>query len=526
MLRVAIHPSRESVLVIAQTRDRNGHVADASDATDARYGTSPQYGFAAQPAQTGIRWPQVDVDRNGLFDAILVENDVQTSPSLAGFYEVSAELSDFDAARSVSWPARDPNDTTKSLWFYCGSEFAFRSVYLSFAAAGSYVSGAFQVQYWDGTAWADVAFVEGSRLDAGRGLDDQVSWDRLARWFPCVVQNQLVVTEGSRLVVARELFWVRIRLKTLAGVFSLPILSKCWEGDELAEADPTRWSLVKRPEKLVVARCPMVRDANTHLSSVPVASRKAPATRSTGRVNLGKGDYYVRIPTYDAQDALGKDPASATSLVAGQTKTGVGVTVPVTAEAVVLRPGRYRARVYGEVPNVDANVFLAETGHTLVPGDPSLFDPNDSDSAFDPTWAPVMAGASAHFDVRLAGAMAHVEMQRSGNTRDVYTLWLSCENRRVPLTNQGSARDYARLVVTDTSTGSVLIDTADAAKSVTGGPLLPLATPSGNPDPHLFRYIEDATARKLTDRGQYALTVTIVKNGEAVVSESSLSFFA
>lgn len=527
MLRVTIYPARESVLIVAQTRDRNGHVADASVATDSRYGVSPQQGLAAQSAGPGKRWPQIDVDRSGLFDAVLIENDIETHPGDAAFIEATAELSDPDAARAVNWPVSDPDDDTKTLWMYVGCEFVFRSIFFRLSSPGAWTGAVLDAEYWDGTDWTTMpTLVQGSRLDSLAGLDDQISWERPGNWFPTLIDHQQATVEGSRKVVSRELFWVRLRLSSLDTLVDLPQLAGLWEGDEGAETDHSRWPLVTPPQKLVIARCPMTKDHNPHLSSCPVASRKAPATLGGGMADLGQGDYLLRIPTYYGEDALAKDDDVGTFLVSGQDKNGTAVTVPVSAEGVLRRPGRYRARVYGEVPNRDANVFLADTGHLPVPPDPDLIDPNNPESQFDPSWQPVMTGAVACFDVRLRDAFAHVEVQRNLSTRDVYSMWLKCGERRVPLVNQGANLDYARLVVTDTYTGAVLIDTMDGGKSNVGDALTPLPAPAGNPDSHLFRYTEDASPRKLVDRGQYILTVTIVRGGEAVVSETSVSFFS
>lgn len=527
MLRIAIHPSRESILVVAQTRDRGGNVADASSAGDGSlFGSSPQLGYAGQASIPGTRWPQLDIDRIGVFDAILFENDIDTSPGLPAFYDYSAELSDPVASREVPWPPLDPDDDTQTLWAYFGSEFQFRSAYLKVALAGSYDDGSIVVEYWNGAEWASASPTEGSRLDVLRGLDDQVSWEAPGDWFPTVVGHQQATVEGSRKVVSRELFWVRMKLADVAAVVTLPKLAGAWEGDPGAEDDPNRWPLVTAPEKIVLARCPMVRDPNAHLSAAPVASRKAPAHRLTGRTHLGRGDYYLRVPCYYAEDPVEKNPALATTLVSGQSKTGTGVTVPVSAESVVMRPGRYRARVYGEIPNVDANIYLSAAGHTPAPPDPDLVDPGDPESQYDPSWMPVMSGVCAHFDVRMEDAFAQVEMQRNALSRDAYVIWLRCGGRRVPLVNQGGVKDYARLQVTDAYTGAVLIDTADGAKSVTGGPITAAAAPAGSPDPHLFRYTETDNSRKLQDRGQYLLTATIVRGGEAVVSTTSISFFS
>lgn len=526
MLRVAIHPNRESIVLVAQTRDRNGHAADASDVTDPKYGGNPQMGYSAHAGGTeGGVYPQVDIDRIGLLDAVLFENDTDADNSLPAFYDYTQELSRPASAVQVPWPARNSNDTTETLWAYFGSEFAFRSVYLQIGVSGAYVSATLEVEYWNGYGWAAVpSRTDGSLLDTLLGSSDQISWPRIPDWFPCSIEHQFWTVEGSRKVVARPLFWVRMRLVSISGFTVLPTLTGAWEGDADAETEAARWPLVINPDKAVVARCAMMKDANAHLTAVPVVSRKAPATIA-GFVDFSRGDYVLRVPTYYAESPIGKNDALTTQLMTGSDKNGTAVTVPVPAEAVVLHPGRYRARVYAEIPNLDANVLLSLSGHPIVPPDPTLVDPNNPEAMFDPTWEPAMTAATAHFDVRLVNAKALVEVQRNANTRDVYAIWLEADGARIPLVNQGSDVDYARLQVTDISTGAVLLDTMDLTKSNVGDILTPLAAPGGNPDPHVFRYIEDDADRKLQDRGIYMLTVTIVRGGQAISTDTFVSFF-
>lgn len=527
MLRVTVHPAKESVLLVAQTRDRNGHAADASDVTDPTFGATPQFGYATWPGATvGGTYPQVDIDRVGLFDSIVSENDTQTNNALPAFYEYTQELSrPAQDSVEVPWPARNPNELSETLWMYVGSEFSFRSVYFEIADSGVYGSADLHVQYWNGSSWAFLDVTEGSRLDAMRGASDQISWGRLDDWFPCIIGHQFHTVEGSRKTVSRELFWVRIRLRSITGFTSLPTISGVWEGDPDAESVAARWPLVTTPNKIVVARCPMLRDPNAHLSTVPVVSRKAPATIG-GLLHFGRGDYYLRVPTYYGEDAVGKNPATISTLVQGQDKNGTAVTVPVSAEAVLLQPGHYRARVYAEVPNLDANVMLAQSGHPMIPEDPTLIEPGTPESAFDPSWEPTMAAATSLFDIRLAGAKACCEVQRNTNDRDVYAVWLEVGGERLPLVNQGDAKDYMRLQVTDVYSGALLIDTMDGNKSTLGAPITPVAAPTSNPDPHVFRYIEDDADRKLADRGMYLLRVTIVRGGQAITTDTSISFFA
>ena len=81
MLRLTVSPLRESVLVIAQTRDRSGHAANPSDVTAAAtYGVTPALGRAAHPVDSIGQYPYFDLDRDGTFDSVLVENNILGNP--------------------------------------------------------------------------------------------------------------------------------------------------------------------------------------------------------------------------------------------------------------------------------------------------------------------------------------------------------------------------------------------------------------------------------------------------------------
>lgn len=529
MLRLTVAPLRESVLIVAQTRDRNGHAADGSDAADASvYGGAPQRGFAAHPSGTqASKYPLADIDRHGGFGAILIENDIVSDSGLPAFYEYVAELSDPDRPALVPFPVVDPEDSSSTLWCYVGNEFAFRSMYVRLAGAAEFDDGpTLAVEYWNGSEWTAITIVEGDRLDVLRGLSDQLSWERLSDWFPCTISHQQAVSEGSRLVVGREIFWVRMRLQDLDLDPVLPELAGLWEGDERAEDLDAWWPNVIRPEKLVAAKIPMNRDANAHLASSPVVTRKPPSLLLTGRADLGRGDYFLSVPTYGGDvSVISKDPSSVHKYAAGVGKNGAAVTIPAPAEPLLLKPGRYRVRVYGEIPNLDASVFASASGHQQQVPDPALGTPGDPEGQFDPSWAPALSAAVACFDVRLNGAFAQVDIQRTLAGADAYTMWLEQDKVRVPLVNQGDAKDYARLVVQDAATGAVIIDTMDAAKCVSDGPIAPMPGVSGV-DMHAFRYVESDDDRKLQDRAQLHLTVTIVRGEEAFVGRSTVAFYA
>lgn len=527
MLRLTVAPQRDSVLVVAQTRDRNGSAANGSDASDTSvYGSNPSRGYAAHPAGAPV-YPLLDVDRDGSFDAVLKENDIETTPSLTPFYEVTQELSNPSNATPIAFPDIDPDDATQTLWMYFGKEFTFRSIYLKLASAASYTSATITIQYWDGTAWVAVnGTVEGSRLDSLMGLSDQISWDLPDDWFPGTIEHSQASAEGSRRVVGRHLFWVRLRVDTIIDYVSLGTLSGAWEGEPEAEDDVTHWVNVVSPHKMVIAKASMVRDANSHLSSMQVTSRKQPATLSTGRFDFGRGDYYLSIPVYGGDVSSLAKGGETLYRCTGADKNGTSVTLPIPASGMITKSGRYRARVYAEVPNLDASAFAASTGHQPFVPDPDLYDPQDPESQFDPTWNPVLTAMVTSFDVRAKNAVALIEVQRSVSGVDMYTIWVEEDHVVVPLVNQGSTKDYARLVVVDASTGAVIIDTMDAAKrDGTAGPLSPMDGVSGF-DTHAFRYTESDPGRNLQDRSQYYLFAQVVRNGEFVWSRVVVDFFA
>ena len=526
MLRLAVVPQRESVLVTVQTRDRNGHCADASDVTDAtRYGVNPALGYAAQPANSIGQYPYYDLYRDGEFDAILIENDILGNPTQPGFYNYSQLLGSDDG--EVELAPLDPNDGTRTLWMYLGREFMFDSVYFSLATPGVFTSAVLEIQYWNGSAWTAVTGrVDGDRLDTMLGLSDQVSWARSGDWFPKRIENQLVSTEGQRRVIHRSIFWVRVRLSSLVGFTSLPVLSGCWEGFAAAETTPALWTNVIKPGKATILRGTMIRAHNQHLADSLVASRKQPAEISAGTFNFGKGDYVVQIPTYYAHaDCVSSDPASLEYRCTGVNKNGTSVTIPIGSTGIIDRPGRYRLRVYGEIPNLDASVFAGESGHQAFVPDPTLVNPADPESQFDPTWSPVLTAMSTSFDVRLKNTSARVEIQRLASGVDSYSIWVEEDGLRVVLENQGVA-DYARLRVQDAATGAVIIDTAQAGlREGVAGPLVAQAGVLGV-DIDAFRYTESSALRKLQDRGQYHITVWVVRGEEAFVSRVEVNFFA
>ena len=527
MLRLTIANQRESVLLVAQTRDRNGHAADGSDVTDStKYGTNPALGYAAQPVSSIGQYPFYDLKRDGSFDAIVMENDVLGNPSLPGFYEYTQELSGAAAGIEVEMPALDPNDATRTLWMYVGREFHFHSIYFGLATPGVFTSATLEVEYWNGNVWGAVpSRVDGDRLDSMLGLSDQVSWAHPGDWFPKRIENQLVTTEGLRLVLRRPCFWVRVRLSSLVGFSSLPVLSGCWEGDADAEATPSLWVNVEHPEKLVILRGKMRRDPNDHLPLSLVASRKQPAEISSGTFDFGKGDYYVQIPLHNNNaDVLDKDPALAEYRCAGVNKNGTAVTLPIASTGFISRPGRYRVRVYGEIPNLDASVFAGESGHQEFVPDPALANPADPESQFDPTWNPILTALSASFDVCHRNAAARVEIQRLPSGVDAYSIWVEADGQRLLLSNQATP-DYARLRVQDAATGAVIIDTMQAGLCTSDGPLQAQGGVSGV-DMDTFRYTESDSSRKLQDRGQYHLTVWVVRGEEAFVSRVEVNFFA
>lgn len=535
MLRVSIHPLDESVLVVAQTRDRNGHIADAADTEDSsRWGGNASLGFAASAAGEGVKYPLLDIDRQGTFDAILRENDIDSSPALPGFYSYTMALSDPDNEVAATPWSIDPNDATQTLWLYVGSEFSFRSIFFQVATAGSWTSAALSVQYWDGTAWVDVAdLAEGSLLDTLAGASDQVVWTMPDDWFPCTIENSLVTTEGQRRKVDRSMFWVRVRIDTLVGYASLPSISGVWEGWPEAEDDIALWPNVTRPSKVVLALASMQQDTNPHLQSIPCVSRRQPAHFALGLVDFGRGDYWISVPTFqgDAEEVT-SDPSLADYRTQAVDKSGSTVDFPVPSSGIVLRSGRYRARVIAEIPNVDFSQIASETGHIVPPGafgtpefgqDPA--DPDDPEALFDPTWQPVLTAAVEHFDIRARNTYARVDVQRNPSGNDVYTIWLERDGRLVPLSNQGGSNPYARLVVIDQTSDAVLIDTMSASSSVSAGALTPVAGVSGI-DSHQFVYTETGSTRKMATNKQYLLLAQIVVGGEALETRIVINFFA
>lgn len=533
MLRVSVHPLDESVLVVAQTRDRNGHIADAADTEDAsRYGTNPALGFSSHASGQGLKYPLLDIDRQSAFDAILAEQDIDATPALPGFYRYTMELSDPDNEIAASPFVLDSTTPTQTLWCYLGSEFAFRSAFFQVAVAGSWTSAALTVQYWNGATWTAVSgLTEGSLLSGLAGASDQLSWDMPTDWFPCTIENQLNTTEGQRRKVDKSRLWVRIRINTLVGLVSLPSISGIWEGWPEAEGDTALWQNVIRPTKVVLALASMQQDSNPHLTQLPVVTRKQPADFSTGVVDFGRGDYWIEVPSFGGDPEATADPALADYRTVAADKGGSTVAFPVPSAGVVLRKGRYRARVIAEVPNVDFSQIAAETGHQVPPGsfgtpefgeDPP--DPDDPEGLFDPTWRPVLAASVAHFDVRDRNAYARVDVQRRTDGQDVYTLWVERDGRLVPLSNQGGTTPYARLLVIDQSSDGVLVNTMDASSAVVAGALTPVAGVSGV-DSHQFVYVETASARKLQTGGQYLLVAQIVIGGEALETRIVINFF-
>jgi len=533
MLRVSVHPLDESVLVVAQTRDRNGHIADAVDSEDAaRYGTNPALGFSSHASGEGLKYPLVDIDRQSAFDAILSEQDIDGTPSLPGFYRYTMELGDPDNGITAAPFVQDPNTATQSLWCYLGSEFSFRSAFFQVAVAGDWTSASITVQYWNGSAWTSVTgLTEGSLLDSLAGASDQLSWDAPRDWFPCTVENQLNTTEGQRRKVDKARLWVRVRIDTLVGFSSFPSISGIWEGWPEAEGDTALWQNVIRPTKVVLALASMQKDSNPHLTELPVVTRKQPAGVGTGLVDFGRGDYWIEIPSFGGDAEATADPSLADYRTTAADKGGSVVSFPVPSAGAMLRKGRYRARVIAEIPNVDFGQIAPETGHQIPSGsfgtpefgeDPA--DPDDPEGLFDPTWRPVLAASVAHFDVRDRSTYARVDVQRRGDGQDVYTLWLERDGRLVSLSNQGGTNPYARLLVIDQSTDGVLINTMDASAAVVAGALTPVAGVSGV-DSHQFVYVETASARKLQANGQYLLVAQVVIGGEAIETRIVINFF-
>lgn len=529
MLRLTIHPQQERVLLSVQTRDRNGHVVDATDpANAALWGGSPLLGFAANPS--GYRFPLVDIERMGMFDAIVRENDIETDSALPGFYDYGMALSNPDLGVSVSPFVRDPNTPSETLWLYAGAEFVFNSVFFKLGAAGAYGSAELDVQYWDGEIWKEFASREdGPNLGALDGQSDQVTWMPPEDWFPCRIEHQQGGAEGSRVPYERALFWVRMRLSSITSFVSLPTISGLWQGEPGALDDARLWENAKNPKKLVLALASMLAHPNNHLTQVPVVSRKAPATFGTGMVDMGVGDYSLSVPT-DVSLVSSPDPALEEFRTRAFDRNGTWGVFPVPAAGVVLRPGRYRSRVLAEIPNVDFRLLAAMTGHIVPPPGPSpelggdSGSPSDPESLFDPSWQPMITAAVADFDVRARNAIARVDVQRLLSGVDAYCIWLEVDGKVIPLQNQTSmARDYARLVVTDATSGAVVIDTASGVLSASGSPLFPQPGVSGA-DVDAFRYVESDSGRLMQNGGQYHVTATIVRGGEMFLSRMVINF--
>ena len=535
MLRLTIHPQQERVLLSVQTRDRSGHVVQATDPSDSTlWGGSPQLGYASQAASELGRFPLVDIDRMGAFDAILSENDIIDDPGLSPFYDYTMPLSNQDKVVSIVPLVQDSDDLTRSLALYVGSEFSFDSVYFRLGAAATVTAGDFDVEYWNGVEWLPVPTrVDGPLLDLLDNQSDQATWDMPTDWFPSRIQHSQTSVEGSRAVHSRLLFWVRIRFTSLGGSYSPPALTGLWQGEKAAVEDITLWENAKNPNKKVLVLADMMANPNTHLSQVPVVSRKAPATLDEGVVNFGVGDYTLVIPT-DVPGVVTADP----DLTAGSIKTqvfdrnGTRVDFPVPSTGVVLKPGRYRARVIAEIPNVDFRLLAEETGHTVPPPGPSPEfggeggSPSDPEALFDPSWQPMLTAAVADFDVRARGAQAIVDVQRTLSGVDIYSIWLEIDGKLVPLRNQTLyGVDYARLVVADAISGAVIIDTMDAGASSQGSELNPLPGVSAV-DQDFFRYTEANSLRLMQNGGQYHVTATVVRNGEAFVKRVVIDFLS
>lgn len=529
MLRLTVHQQQERVLLSVQTRDRNGHAVDASDPADATlWGGSPLLGFAGNPA--GHRFPLVDVERMGGFDAILRENDVDTNPSLAAFYDYTMELANPDLDVTVTPFVLDPDNGSRTLWLYVGSEFVFSSAFFRVRTAGSFASATLDMEYWNGQEWGEFeSRDDGPVIGALDGQPDQVTWAPPTDWFPRRILHQQGGAEGSRIPYPRNLFWVRFRLSGISSLVNLPTISGLWEGDQAAIADLRLWANAKNPKKVVLALASMVAHANEHLTQVPVVSRKVPATIGSGMADLGVGDYSLSIPTDVSRVSL-PDPALRVFRTMAFDRNGTWGVFPVPSSGVLLRPGRYRARVMAEIPNADFRLLAAQTGHVVPPPGPSPElgseggSPSDPESLFDPSWQPVITAAVADFDVRSRNATARVDVQRLLSGVDAYCAWLEVDGRVVPLQNQSTAtKDYARIVVIDASSGAVIIDTANSLSSSNGAPLFPQAGVAGS-DADVFRYVESASGRLMQNGGQYHVTATIVRGGESFLSRMVINF--
>jgi hypothetical protein len=533
MLRLTIHPQQERVLLSVQTRDRNGHVVAATNPADSEaWGGSPELGYASQDSDLG-RFPLVDIDRLGAFDSILIENDILDNPALAPFYDYTMQLSNQDQPGAVTPFVQESDDLTKSMAMYLGSEFAFDSIYFRLSAAAAIASATMDVEYWNGVAWTAVPNrVDGPSLGLLDDQSDEVVWDMPTDWFPARIQHTQTTIEGSRAVHPRLLFWVRVRFTSIVGGYSQPGITGVWQGEKEALDDLSLWVNAANPNKKVLVLADMQANPNTHLSQVPVVSRKAPATLAEGVVDFGVGDYTLVIPT-DVPGVVTADPATlASPKTQVFDRNGTRVDFPIPSSGIVLRPGRYRARVIAEIPNVDFRLLAEQTGHTVPPPGPSPEfggsggSPSDPEALFDPSWQPMITAAVADFDVRTRNAQAMVDVQRTLTGVDVYALWLEIEGKLVPLRNQPTYEmDYARLIVADAVSGAVLIDTMNPALSNLGAELNPLPG-VGGVDQDFFRYTETNSGRLMQNGGQYHVSAVIVRNGESFIKRVVFNFLS
>lgn len=528
MLRLTVHTMQERVLLSVQTRDRNGHVVDATDPFDVdTWGATPSLGYSGTEG-ANLPFPVVDIERMGAFDSILRENDIVSHPLLPAFYDYTMVMSK-DGFPWVQAFIVDPADATKSLAMYFGSEFSFDSIFFKLGAAAAFTSATLNIEYWDGIQWTAVTGrSDGPLLGSLNGQSDQATWDMPTNWFPCRIQHIKSGAEGSRQVHPRSMFWIRVRYTSIVGSYTSPRLYGAWQGEPAAIDDTSLWQNVQRPNKLVLVRSPMMKNQNVHLSEVQVVSRKAPADRETGLMNFGVGDYTLAIPT-DVSGTLATDPAMVEYLTQVPDRDEALTTFPVPTSGIVLRPGRYRARAIAEIPNVDFRVLAEQTGHTVpAPGPSPEFggediDPSDPESLFDPSWQPMLTAVSEDFDVRSQGVV-HIDMQRTLSGSDSYVFWLEIDGKVVPLRNQSNhERDYGRLVIIDASSGARVIDTMSGSLSLTGLVLHPQIGVSGI-DQDSFRYVETNVGRLMQNGGQYLATAMIVRGGEAFISRVVFNF--
>jgi hypothetical protein len=530
MLRLTIHPLDESVVLVAQTRDRAGHVVDALDVSDsATYGTDETLGFASQAS--GLKFPLVDIDQIGTFDDVMRENDIDASPGLPGFYSYAMELADSSNGLTVTPWVQNSTDLSETLFLYLGSEFVFDSIFFDIAVAGAWAAATLEVEYWNGTAWTAVAgLAQGSLLDSLGGASDQAVWTLPTDWFPTTIDNQQVTAEGSRRRITKNRFWVRVKLSGLTTLVSLPTLTGLWKGWKAAESDTGLWQNVIRPSKAVLALGSMRKDSSPHLSEVAVVTRKQPAQRETGLVDFGVGDYSLEIPTYGGDPEATADPALVDYRTSALNKAGGSVDFPVPSSGVILPKGRYRARVIAEIPNVDFSQIATETGHEVPAGTfgtPEFSaanpDPDDPEALFDPTWKPMLSAAVAHFDIRDRDAKAVLGHIRTTGGNDLYTVHVERDGRLVPLDNQGGTEPYVRIQVIENDAGAVLIDTMDGSKSGTGAAINPQPAVSAVESTQ-FRYLETTGGRLLVAGTQYLVRVQVVLGGESIESRTIINY--